>query len=159
MEYIYTGLIRFIDNAISTSKNIALYRGRYLISSLLEALSSIIFMFIVVNISNGNIYYTAISLALGSFLGKYIACLINDKFSKDITYTNLITSNGDNVYEIQKLYNQCLQNGIIAILFNSDDINNKPTKTLLIEAKTKEQSRVVDKFIEDSEKKFLRRIL
>lgn len=157
MEILTIGLFKFIDNALSTAKNILLYKGRYILSSFMVFMSSLIFCYIVGSIADNNTLQTALAISFFSALGAYVASILSDRFEKDKTYINIITCNCPD--EISELCKYLKENKIKNIMMKSYNQGNENALTLFIFSKTKNQSRLIDRYLSVSNENFLREII
>lgn len=157
MELLILGVIKFIDNSISTCKNILLYKGRYILSSFMVFLSTLIFCFVVSGISKANSLPMIITISVSSALGSLITSFISYRFEKDKTYINIITCS--DLEEIKYLHEYLTDHKIKHILLQSYNLDWEPNLSIEIFAKTKQQSKIIDNFIKNNETKFLREII
>ena len=93
MEYFVLGIIKIVDNIVLTAKSISTYKEQKIISSVLVIISQLIFYLIIKEVINDNSLLAIIIVSISSGIGNYIAFIINNKFKKDDTWTNIITSN------------------------------------------------------------------
>lgn len=157
MEIILLGLIKVLDNVITTAKSITTYQNRKIITSILVVISQFMFYFIVKSIVNDGSTLSTIVVCVCSGVGTYIAMAISDRFKKDATYTNILTcSDTDSIYE---LCEYLLNNKIKYIPVDSYNRRNEKTKTVMAFAQTRYESKLIDSFLENSETKYLRQIL
>ena len=152
-------IIKFIDKSLSTLKTITLFNGQYLLSAILEGISEIIFAYVVVGLVGSKSFSVVLAIAVAGGLGKYVTCKLSDRFSKDKTYVNVITGDAKSNSELVKLYNFCLEHNIKAFLYDTYDKEMNKSLTLQIHAETKDDSRLVDKFINECDHSLLRRII
>lgn len=154
---ILLGLVKVFDNVITTAKSISTYQNKKILTSILVIISQFMFYFIVKSIvSDGSIISTSV-VCICSGLGTYAAMGFNDHFKKDSTYTNILTcSSNDSIDELCQIL---LDNKIKYIPVDSYSRTNEKTKTVLVFAQTKYESKLIDKFLEKSETKYLRQIL
>lgn len=157
IEYLILGLIKFVDNAISTTRNIFLYKGRYFISSVLVFISTIIFCMIVSGIAKSNNIKIILVIALASALGSYVSGKTNEYFQKDKLYINIITCGKKE--ELKILHNFLTDNKIKHILFHTYDLELESGLTIEIFCKTKHESKILDKYFKENNNKFLRNII
>lgn len=157
MELLIVGVIKFIDNAISTTKNILLYKGRYISSSIMVFISSWIFCYIVGSLSNDDSLKTTLVVSIFSALGAYIASIVGDKFEKDKTYINIITCNS--TQEVNELCQYLKLHNIANVMLKSYNQGDERGLTLLIFARTKSESKLISKYLSNSNENFLREII
>lgn len=69
MEFIILGIIKIIDNMISTAKNITTYKGKKLLTSLLVIISQFLFYFLIDSVVSDDSYTTIIVICICSGVG------------------------------------------------------------------------------------------
>lgn len=157
MELFILGLIKVIDNVISTAKSITTYQNKKVITSILVIISQFLFYSVIKSVVSDDSLLSIIIVCICSGIGTYLAMLFNEKFKKDITYTNILTCSCDD--SISELCSYLLENKIKYIPVDSYDRKNKHSITVLAFASTRYESRLIDTFLENSEVKYLRQIL
>ena len=93
-------------------------------------------------------------VSITSGVGTYIAILMNQKLSKDTVYINNILS--DDRDAMTELCNYLRRHNIKNLVTDSYTKDWGKTLAVTVYAETKEQSRLVDKYISESDIKFLR---
>ena len=98
-----------------------------------------------------------ILVSLASGLGNYAAFLINDKFKKDDKWS--MTLSCSDIEDMKRLANYLAVHDIKYIA--NDGYNRKGEKTIHIIAfsKTKDESRLIEQFLEQTENKYLKEIM
>ena len=93
-------------------------------------------------------------IAIASGIGTYLALFISNKFSKDRTYVNVILN--DNKEAMIELREWLKEHKITNL--TTDGYTKDWQKTLAITAyaETKEQSKLIDNYLKESEYKFKR---
>jgi len=88
-----------------------------------------------------------IVVSVASGIGSYIAFGINNKFSKETVYINIVTSNDKN--QMKSFADHMRAEGIkvVTVPTYGDDIER--TLTALIFANTRYQSKMIDKYVEN----------
>jgi hypothetical protein len=81
---------------------------------------------------------------------------VNDRFKKDSTYTNILTCSCTENINMLCVY--LLEHNIKHIPVDSYDRDGTKTKTVLIFAQTRCESKLIDTFLKNSETKYLRQI-
>ena len=157
MELIILGLIKVLDNIVTTAKSITTYQNKRVLTSLLVIISQFMFYFVIKSVVADSSLLSISIVCLCSGIGTYIAMLINDKLKKDVTFTNILTCSCDD--SISELCDYLLTNKIKYIPVDSYNRRNEPTKTVLAFASTRYESKLIDKFMENSEVKYLRQVL
>lgn len=158
MEIILELLLLFglkaADNLLSTGKQILIQRHKPILASLSVVLSQIIFYRLIDKVSayNGDLALYIVAIASG--VGTFLAVKISDKFSKERTFVNVILSDDR---EAMVDLREFLKEHHITNLA-TDGYTKDWTKTIAITAyaETREQSRLIDKYIKDSSAKFKR---
>lgn len=157
MELLILGLVKVIDNIISTAKSITTYQNKKLVTSILVIISQFMFYFLIKSVVSDDSLISISVVCVCSGVGTYIAMLFNDKTKKDVTYTNILTCSCDD--SISELCAYLLENKIKYIPVDSYSRSNERTKTVLAFATTRFESKLIDKFLENSDVKYLRQIL
>ena len=83
MEHITLSLIKIVDNIINTAKSIATYQERKILSSILVAISQLIFYLVIGQVVNDGSLLVIFIVAISSGVGNFIAFSINDRFKRD----------------------------------------------------------------------------
>lgn len=157
MEIFLLGLIKVIDNVITTAKSITTYQNKKLVTSILVVISQFMFYFIVKSIVTDGSIESTIIVCICSGIGTYIAMLISDRFKKDSTYTNILTCSHND--SIDEMCEYLLNHSIKYIPVDSYNRRNERTKTIIAFAQTKYESSLIDQFLDQSSTKYLRQIL
>ena len=77
-------ILKTFDNILLTAKSIATYKHKKILSSALVALSQLLFYVVIKQIVNDGSWISIGIVVIASFIGNYIAFIINDKFKKDL---------------------------------------------------------------------------
>lgn len=94
-------------------------------------------------------------MSIASGVGCCLAVAISNHFSKDKTYVNVIMS--DDVDEMKQLRDFLAENKITNVASDSYTRDwSRKTLTITAYAETKDQSRLIDNYIGDSNTKFKR---
>ena len=157
MMYLLLFGAKFIDNLIMTAKSIATYKGQKLLSSILVTISQLMFYLLIKQIVSDNTLFVIILVSIASGIGNYVAFAINDKFKKDDKWTMALTSS-----DIEDVKNFCgyLVEHKIKYIAN-DGYNRHGDKTINIIAfsKTKDESRLIEKYLKETDTKYLKEII
>ena len=148
-----TFVLKFADCALSTVKNVFLIKEKYLLSSVCNSISAILFIFvadIMANSDGGDKWLIALAVFLANFIGSYLPPKFLDKIESDRLFIYVVTAD-------------CLENGMTyadslkgfnipvstTVVYDSDT-----NKTLQITAysQNKQQSSVVTKLMNDKMK-------
>lgn len=157
MDIVILGIIKILDNVITTAKNIATYQNKKLVTSVLVTLSQFMFYIVIKSVVEDESIITTIVVCVCSGIGTYIAMLANDKLKKESTFTNILTCSCND--SITELCDYLLQHKIKYIPVDSYDRENKPTKTVLAFASTRYESKLIDNFVANASTKYLRQVL
>jgi apolipoprotein N-acyltransferase len=157
IEYILLGVIKVVDNIISTYKNIAIYKGLKILSSALVFVSQLIFYLIIGQIVEDNTLKAILIVAFGSAVGNYFALVLDDKFARDEKWTVILTCSC--VEDVKDLCNYLAQHKIKYIA--SDGYNKQGDHTINVMAfsKTKDESRLIDEYLENTDHKYFKEVL
>lgn len=156
MTYLYLFIIKIIDNFIMTAKSLAQYKHKKILSSALVALSQFLFYVLIKQIVNDGSWLSIWIVVAASFIGNYIAFLISDKFKKDDTWQNIITSNNKKM--LIELCTILKEHKIKYLLFNTYNRSFNETLTVQVFSKTKADSKLIDEFLRKTDAKYLRMI-
>lgn len=149
--------VKILDNIISTAKSISTYKGQKILSSILVILSQFTFYLIVSKIASDKNIIPIIIVSLASGIGNYIAFTINDRFEHDNMWTNILTCH--DIEEMVRLCEMLSNKNIKYIAYNAMDREWNDTYAVTVFAATKHESKMIDKYIEGRDIKYLRRIL
>ena len=152
--YIILGLVKILDNIILTAKSLAQYKEQKILSSILVIISQLIFYFVISQIIEDNSILAIVIVSVSSGLGNLIAFQINDKVKKDTKWVFCIASS--NLNDIQNLCNYLVEHNIKYIA--SDGYTRKWNETInvMVFSKSKDESRLIEKFLATTESKYLR---
>lgn len=156
MTYILLAIIKICDNVILTAKSLATYKGQKILSSVLVAISQLLFYLVIDQVVNDSTMLAIIIVSVSSGIGNYIAFLINDKFKKDDVWTNTITSSNQEM--LVDLCTMLREHKVKYLLFDTYNRSFKQSYTVTAFTKTKAESRLIDEYLKDTEVKFLRMI-
>ena len=151
--YIMLAIIKVVYNIIGTAKNIAQYQERKLLSSVLVVVSQLLFYLVINEVIEDNSMLAIIIVAVASGVGNYIAFLINSKFRKDAKWVLLFTSS--DVDKSKEFSNYLVENGIRNVVSKGYDRTWESVINIIIFSKSKDESRVITKYLEDSNFKYL----
>jgi len=146
--------LKAMDNLLSTGKQLLIQRHKPILASLSVVLSQIIFYRLIdkVSASEGDLALYIVALASG--VGTFLAVKISDKFSKERTFVNVILSDDrDAMVELREFLKENHITNLATEGFTKDW--NK-TIAITAYAETREQSRLIDQYIKESDTKFKR---
>ena len=155
--YLLLGLVKVIDNVISTAKNICQYKEMKVLSSILTIISQLIFYLVISHVIEDNTILSIVVVSVASGAGNYIAFLLNDKFKKDTKWTFCIASS--NLNDIQKLCSYLAEKNIKYIASDGYTRKGEHTINVMAFSKSKDESRLIEKFLANTESKFLKEII
>lgn len=156
MTYFLLGIIKICDNIVLTAKSLAVHKRQKILSSILVIISQLLFYLVIEQVVNDSTILAIVIVSVSSGIGNYIAFLINDKFKKDDTWTNILTCSNKN--DIVKLCTMLKENRIKYLLFDTYSRSFVESYTVMIFSKTKAESKLIDEFLEQTEIKYLRMI-
>jgi uncharacterized protein YebE (UPF0316 family) len=157
MEYVILGTIKIIDNILSTVKSIATYKEKKILSSFLVIISQLIFYLIISEVINDNSLETIILVSVTSGVGNYIAFLIADRFKKDEKWTMILTTKDKE--DMLKFSNYLFKNKIKHIANHGLSHQGEETIHIIAFSKTKAESKLIEKYLQKSDSKYLKEII
>lgn len=146
--------IKVLDNIISTSKTILIQKNKALLAGLMVFISQIIFYKLIGAVQESNSELIIYVIALASGIGTLLAIWVNNKFSKDRMYVNVIMC--DNKEVMKNLRDYLKEHKITNLTTDGYTKNWEKTLAITAYAETKEDSKLLDNFINNSEVKFKR---
>lgn len=148
-------IAKVVDNALGTTKTIMIQRSRWVIAGFAVILSDFIYFWITKRVVSADNSIAMLVVAVAGGVGCSLACLVNEKLSKDRTYVNVIMS--DNLEEMKKLRDFLANHHITNVATDSYTLNwDDKTITITAYAETKAESRLINQFINKSSVKFKR---
>ena len=155
---IYFGSIFFakvIDNALNTTKTILIQRSRWLLAGIAVGISDFIYFWITKRVVSSDSMAAILVVSLAGGVGCALACLLSDKMSKDRIYVNVIMS--DNLEAMMRFRDFLAKHHITNVASDSYTLDwDQKTITITAYAETKAESRLINKYIEESPLKFKR---
>ena len=156
--FIHLGILFFakmLDNALGTAKTILVQRNRCILAGIALALSNYIYFCITRNIVTTDSDLAIIVVSIASGVGCCIAMALNNKFSKERTFVNVIMS--DDLEAMQQFRDFLAKHHIINVAADSYTLDwSVKTITITAYAETKEESKLINRYIENSPLKFKR---
>lgn len=146
-------LVKLFDNILSTSKTLLIQKNKAILAGLAVFISQVIFYKLIDAVEdNGELTIYIISIASG--LGTILAMYINNKLSKDRMFVNIVMC--DNKKKMKELRDYLKDHKITNL--TTDGYTKDWKKTLAITAycETKEESKLLDEFINNSDVKMKR---
>lgn len=156
MAYVVLAVIKILDNIISTAKSILQYRGAKVISSIFVVVSQLIFYFIITKVVEADSVIAIIIVAVASGIGNLLAFPILDKFKKDDKWQFHLTSSDKD--DVLNLCNYLVQNNIKYLANHGINRKGHETINVIAYSKTKEQSRLIEKYLAETTSKYLKEI-
>lgn len=156
-EYILLSIIKIFDNVILTAKSIATFKEQKILSSILVVISQLIFYLVIDKVISDNSLLTIIIVSIASGLGNYIAFEINSRLKKAAKWTFIITSK--NINDIQKLCNYLAKYNIKYIASDGYTRQGEHTINVMAFSKSKDDSRLIEEFLKNTESKYLKEII
>jgi hypothetical protein len=157
IEYVLLAAIKILDNIILTAKSIATYKEQKIFSSILVIVSQLIFYLVINQVINDNTVMAIVIVSVSSGIGNYIAFIINNRFKKDTKWTFVIASS--NINDIQKLCNYLVEHKIKYIANDGYTRKGNHTINVIAFSKTKNESRLIEQFLKETESKYLKEII
>lgn len=142
---------------IITAKNIATYKEQKILSSILVVISQLIFYLVIDKVISDNSLLTIMIVSIASGVGNYIAFEINSRCKKAAKWTFIITSK--NINDIQNLCNYLVEHKIKYIASDGYTRGGEHTINVMAFSKSKDDSRLIEKFLENTESKYLKEII
>ena len=155
--YIFLAIIKIFDNVILTAKSIATYKEQKILSSILVMISQLIFYLVIDQVIEDNTILAIVIVAISTGVGNYFAFLINDKFKRAAKWSFIITSS--NLNDIQNLCSYLAENKIKYIASDGYTRKGEHTINVMAFSKSKDESRLIEKFLKNTESKYLKEII
>lgn len=155
--YIILAIVKILDNVILTFKSITTYKEQKILSSILVVISQLIFYLVIDQVISDNTLMAIIIVSISSGIGNYIAFSINSKLKKDTKWTFVITSS--NINDIQKLCNYLAENSVKYIANDGYTRKGNHTINVIAFSKSKNESRLIEKFLSNTESRYLKEII
>ena len=157
LELFLLGLFKMIDTLLGTAKTILVQRNRCILAGVALGLSNFIYMSITKDIVASDSMLSLIIVSVASGIGCCLAIAFSNKFSKEKTYVNVILS--DDIEAMKQLRDFLADNKITNIAGDSYTRDwDRKTLSITAYAETKEQSRLIDNYLENSDTKFKRMV-
>lgn len=156
LNLVFLFFVKVIDNILGTSKTILVQQNKGILAALSVVISQIIFYKLIDAVGDSENDLTMYVVSIASGFGTYLAVKLNDKFSKEKTYVNVILS--DNRDAMEDLLGYLRKNKITNLTTDAYTKDWKKTLSITAYAETKEQSKLLDKYIAESDVKFKRMI-
>lgn len=152
INILVVSFVKIIDNILSTGKAILIQRNKAILAGIFVAVSQIIFYKLINVAQNGKYMIYVISVASG--IGTYLAIFISNKFSKERLYVNVLLS--DDKEAMMDLRNFLQLNKITNLTTDGYTKDFKKTLAVTAYVETKEKSKLLDNYINNSNTKYKR---
>ena len=155
ITYLILFFAKVLDNALGTSKTILIQRNKWFLSGITVLISDFLYFWVISKVVSANNNTAIFVVAIAGGFGCSIACLINDRFSKDRTYVNVIMS--DNLDEMKSLRDFLAEKHITNVATDSYTLDwNTKTISVTAYADTKAQHKLIQKYLDSRKQKFKR---
>lgn len=155
--YLILSLIKILDNVILTFKSIATYKEQKFLSSILVVISQLIFYLVIDQVISDNTLLAIVIVSVSSGIGNYMAFLINNKLKKDVKWVFVLTSS--NVEDVQRLCGYLVEHNIKYLANNGLTRKNEPTINVIAFSKSKDDSRLIEQYLANTDSKYLKEII
>lgn len=142
-------LAKVLDNTLNTAKTILVQRNRCLLAGVALGLSNFIYLSITKDIVTSDSTLALVIVSIASGVGCCLAVALSNRFSKDITYVNVILS--DDKEAMKEFRDFLAENHITNVATDSYTLDwSRKSISITAYAQTKAQSRLIDEYIERS---------
>lgn len=145
-------LIKVIDNIVTTEKSLLTHQNKAVAASILVAISQFLFYLLIKEVVADSNTISIIVVSVASGIGSYIAFCINNKFSKETVYINIVTSNDKE--KMKDFGDHMRAEGIKVVTMPTYGDDIEKTLTALVFANTRNQSKLIDKYVEEHNELF-----
>ena len=128
MMYVLLFVVKILDNIILTAKSILQYRGAKIVSSILVIISQLLFYFIIAEVVEDDSILTIVIISIASGIGNLILC------------------------------NYLVENNIKYLANHGINRKGHETINVIAYSKTKDQSRLIERYLAESKSKYLKEI-
>lgn len=154
MEYILLFIIKMLDNILVTGKTILIQKGKGFFAAITVIISQVIFYKIISEVVSSESDAKMWIVSIASGVGTFLAIRINERFSKDKIFVNNIAS--DDKEAMTELCNYLKEHKIKNLVTDSYAKDWSKTLSVTVFAETKEESKLVNKFLKESDSKYFR---
>ena len=156
MQYLILSLIKILDNIILTLKSIYTYKNKKMLSSILVVISQLMFYIIIKEVISDDSIVAILVVSFASGVGNYFAFVIADKFKKDDKWQYHMTSSDRD--DVVRLCNYLVENNIKYLANHGLNRRGEETINVIAYSKTKDQSRLIENYLKNTESKYLKEI-
>lgn len=157
IAYISLALVKILDNIISTFKNIAMFKEWKFVSSILVIISQLLFYLVISQVISDNTFLSIIIVSVSSGLGNLLAFFINEKFKRAAKWVFIIASK--NKSDIENLCSHLTKHDIKHIAMDGYTRHGEHAIHVMAFSKSKEDSRLIEGFLKNTESKFMKEII
>ena len=153
LYFTYLFFAKVLDNALSTARTIFLQRNQYLIAGIALTGSSYLYYLVTKNIVAQDSNFAILVISVASGVGCWIAGKISEKLSKERLFIHVIMSDDK---AAMQAFRDFLASKHITNTASDTYTLDWDTKSITVTAysQTKEESRMIDRYIAQSESKF-----
>lgn len=146
---------KMLDNALGTAKTILVQRNRCFLAGIALILSNYIYFCITKNIVTADSDLAILVVSVAGGAGCWLAMALNNHISKDRTYVNVIMS--DDLEAMRQFRDFLAEHHITNVATDSYTLDwSTKTITITAYAETKDDSTLINRYIQDSPLKFKR---
>ena len=157
VHYITLALIKILDNAISAAKSIASHREMALLSSILVILSQFLFFLVIDQVVNDGSLLVITIAAISSGVGNLLVFLINNRFKRDAKWSVVLTCSC--MEDVKELCRYLVEHKIKYTATDGYDKEFNKTIVVMAFSKTKEESRLIDEYLDNTTHKYFKEVL
>lgn len=155
--YIFLAVIKILDNIILTAKSLATYKEQKILSSVLVVISQLIFYLVIEQVIEDNTMLAIVIVSVSSGVGNLIAFFINDRLKQDDKWTMVVTSSS--YAGLKEFCDYLKSQNIKYVCCNGYNRNWHETINVIVFSKTKDESRLINKYLENSDFKYLLEVI
>lgn len=157
INHIVLAIVKIIDSILNTAKSIATYKEYKIISSILVVVSQLIFYLVIDQVINDNTILAIVIVSISSGIGNYIAFLVNNRFKKDTKWTMVLTSS--DIEDVKRFCSYLVANKIKYIANDGYNRRMEHTINIIAFSKTKDESRLIEKYLRTTNSKYLKEVI
>ena len=155
IHFVVLFIAKMLDNALGTAKTILVQRNRCFLAGIALILSNYIYFCITKNIVTADSDLAILVVSVASGAGCWLAMALNNRISKDRTYVNVIMS--DDLEAMRQFRDFLAEHHITNVATDSYTLDwSTKTITITAYAETKDDSKLINHYIQDSPLKFKR---